>query len=130
MNHVASPRLGIVAGYALAVLCVIYAIVLAIGLYALASPDQPIQQPWFACMELLILSIAPLAVAFMVALHAWTPDKRSSIALLGVVFMSLCCVVTCGVHFVILTLSREPIIAGLPLAPVVFSFRWRRSSMR
>jgi hypothetical protein len=124
MNHVASPKLGIAAGYALALLCLIYAIVLASGLYALASPDQPIQQPWFACMELLILAIAPSAVAFMVALHAWAPDERSSIALLGIAFMSMCSVVTCSVHFVILTLSREPTFAALPWAPVVFSFRW------
>ena len=124
MNQLASPRLGIIAGYALAVLCLIYAIVLAIGLYTLTSPDQPIQQPWFACMELLILGIAPLAVAFMVALHAWATDKRGPISLLGIVFMSMCSVVTCGVHFVILTLSREPRFAALSWAPVVFSFRW------
>jgi hypothetical protein len=124
MNHVASPKLGIASGFALAVLCLLYAIVLAGGLCTLASPDQPIQQPWFACMELLILAIAPLAVAFMVALHVWAPDKRGPISLLGIVFMSLCSIVTCGVHFVILTLSREPTFAALPWAPVVFSFRW------
>jgi hypothetical protein len=124
MNQVASPRLGIIAACALAVLCLIYAAVLAIGLYTLTSPDQPIQQPWFACMELLILGIAPLAVAFMVALHAWAPDERSSMALLGIAFMGMCCVITCSVHFVILTLSREPRFAALSWAPVVFSFRW------
>jgi hypothetical protein len=124
MHHVASPRLGIAAGYALAALCFIYAIVLAIGLYTLTSPDQPIQQPWFACMELLILAIAPLPVAFMVALHAWAPDEHSTTALLGIAFMSMCCVVTCCVHFVILTLSREPIFAAMPWVPVVFLFRW------
>ena len=124
MNHVASPKLGIAAGYALAILCVIYAIVLAIGLYTLTSPDQPIQQPWFTCMELLILTIAPLAVAFMVALHAWAPDERAPIALLGIAFMIMCCIITCGVHLVILTLSGEPTFSALPWALVVFSFRW------
>jgi hypothetical protein len=124
MNHVASPKWGIAAGYALAILCCMYAIVLAIALYALASPDQQIQQPWFACMELLILAIAPLAVAFMVALYAWAPDERRSMALLSIVFMSMCSAVTCIVHFVILTLSREPIFAALPWAPAVFAFRW------
>jgi len=124
MDHVPSPKLGIAAGYALAVLCLIYATVLAIGLYTRASPDQPIQQPWFACMELLILAIAPLAVALMVALYAWAPEDRSSIALLGIAFMSMCSVVTCTVHFVILTLSREPIIAAFAWAPILFSFQW------
>jgi len=124
MDRVASPRLGIAAGYALGALCLIYAVVLAIGLHALTSPDQAIQQPWFACMELLILAIAPLAVAFMVALHVWAPEERRSIALLGIAFMSLCCVVTCSVHFVILALSRNATVAALPWAPLVFSFRW------
>ncbi|HTY94034.1 MAG TPA: hypothetical protein VMC02_09110 [Steroidobacteraceae bacterium] len=124
MDRAVSPRLGVVAGYALAVLCLLYAIVLAGGLYTLASPDQPIQQPWFACMELLILAIAPLAVAFMVALHAWAPEQRRPISHLGIVFMSMCSVVTCGVHFVILTLGREPAFSALPWAPLVFSFRW------
>jgi hypothetical protein len=124
MNHVASRKLGIAAGYALAVLCLLYAIVLASRLYALASPDQPIQQPWYASMELPILGIAPLAVDFMVALHAWAPDKRGPVSLLGIVFMSMCAVVRCAVHFVIRTLSREPTSSALPSAPVVFSFRW------
>jgi len=126
----ASPKLGIASGFALALLCPLYAIALAGGLYRLASPEQPIQQPWFACMELLILAIAPLVVAFMVALHAWAPDKHGPISLLGIVFMSMCAVVTCGVHFVILTLSREPAFSALPWAPVVFYFDGRPSPMR
>ena len=124
MDHMAPPKLGVAAGYALAALCLVYAAVLAIGLYTLSSPDQQIQQPWFACMEILILAIAPLAVALMVALYAWAPDERRSIALLGIAFMSMCAVVTCSVHFVILTLSRHPIIAAFPWAPTVFSFQW------
>jgi hypothetical protein len=33
--------------------------------------------------------------------------------------------VTCGLHFCILTLSRQPEFAGQPWLPLVFSFEWR-----
>jgi hypothetical protein len=117
-------RLGVAAGYALAILCLAYAVVLGIGLYTLPSPDRPIQRPWLTGMEVLILAIVPVMVAFMVALHAWAPDECKPIALLGIAFMSMCAVVTCSVHFAILTLSRQPSVASAAWAIPVFSFKW------
>jgi hypothetical protein len=122
INH--TRRLGVIAGYAVAVQSLAYVVVLVIGLKTLPSPDQPIQEPWFTAMEVLILAIAPSSVALMIALHAWTAEKRKSIALLGIAFMSMCAVVTCGVHFVVLTLSREPMISAAVWATPVFSFKW------
>lgn len=119
-----SPRLGVVAGSAVAVLCLAYAVVLSVGLLALPSPDQQIQDPWFTIMELLIIGIAPAMVAFTVALHAWVPPGRKAIALLSVVFMGMCAVVTCSVHFAVLFLSREPAFAADVWARQVFSFTW------
>lgn len=118
------PRLGVFAGYAVAVLGFTYAVVLVIGLYTLPSPDQPIQEPWFTAMEVLILASAPSAVALMVALHAWAPEERKSIGLLGIAFMSMCAVITCSVHFVVLTLSRQPVISAAVWTTRVFSFKW------
>jgi hypothetical protein len=123
-NDLVLPRLGVAAGYALPVLCLVYAVVLAIGLYTLPSPDQPIQQPWFSWLEILILGIAPAMVMLMVALHAWAPLERKSVALLGIAFMSMCSAVTCSVHFAILALSHQPIIADAAWTTVVFSFKW------
>ena len=115
---------GTVAGIAVAVLCVAYAAVLAVGLHTLPSPDQPIENPWFTLMELLILAIAPAMVAFTVGLHAWAPSERKALALLGVLFMSMCAVVTCSVHFAVLSLSRTPSFSNLDGSALVFSFRW------
>ncbi len=117
-------RLGVTAGYAVALLSSVYVVVLVMGLCTLPSPDQPIQEPWFTAMEILILVIAPTAVALMVALHAWTADERKAMALLGIAFMSMCALVTCGVHFVVLTLSRQPELSSATWAASVFSFRW------
>ncbi len=75
-------------------------------------------------MEVLILAIAPAMVAFTVALHAQAADERKALAVLGIVFMSLCAVVTSSVHFSVLTLSRQPAIASQDWAALVFSFKW------
>ena len=117
-------RVGAIAGVAVAVLSVAYAAVLAMGLLTLPSPDQPIQNPWFTAMEVLILAIAPAMVAFTVGLYAWATAERKSLALLSGVFMSMCAVVTCSVHFAVLTLSRQAAFAGPDWATLVFSFKW------
>jgi hypothetical protein len=120
----ASLRMGVLSGNALAALCVAYVIVLGIGFLTLPSPDVPIQDPWFTSMEVLILAIAPTMVAFTVALHAWAPTERKSLGLLSVVFISMCAVVTCCVHFAVLTLSRQSAIAATDWGATVLTFRW------
>ncbi len=120
----ASLRMGIIAGYAVAALSVAYAFVLSVGLLTLPSSDVPIQNPWFTAMEVLILAIAPAMVAFTVALHAWAPIERKSLAVLSIVAMSMCAVVTCSVHFIVLTLSRHSAFAATDWAAQVLSFKW------
>lgn len=119
-----SLRIGTLAGHAVAALSVCYAIVLSIGLATLPSPADPIQNPWFTLMEVLILAIAPAMLAFIVGLHAWVAPRQRPVALLGVAFMSLCAGLTCCVHFTVLTLSRHPLIAAHENASLVFAFTW------
>ena len=64
-------RLGFVSAVATVVLLVAYAVTLAIGLSTLASPDQPIGDPIFSILEILIVAMMPSIVTLMVALHAW-----------------------------------------------------------
>lgn len=119
-----SSRLLAVAGAVVPLLSLAYALVLVAGLATLPTPAHPIQDPWFTLMELLILVIAPAMVVFMTALHGCVAGESRHAALLGVVFMSLCAVVTCSVHFSILVLSRQPEFAAAEWAPYVFSFTW------
>ena len=119
-----SIRIGVVAGVAVGLLCIAYAIALGIGLLTLPSPDQPIQNPWFTVMEVLILLIAPAMVAFTVGLHSWALADRRSLGLLSVIFMSMCAVVTSCNHFAVLTLSREPIFTEATWSRLVFAFQW------
>ena len=114
-------RLGIAAGLTTAGLQVVYAIVLTGGLMALPAPDQPIHDPWFTAMELLILLIAPAMLALMAAVHAATATAWRAHSLAALVFMALMTGLTMAVHFSILTLSRQPGFADMAQ---VWSFSW------
>jgi hypothetical protein len=60
----------------------------------------------------------------MVAVHAWAPERLKTFSLTALVFMSLMATVACSLHFVVLTLSRQPAFAQLPWLPLLFSFKW------
>ena len=117
-------RLGVISGAAVAALCFAYLVVLVIGLATLPSPDHPVQQPWFALLELLILFIAPAMVALAVAIGCSASPGRLPLALLGLVFFAMCALTTSAVHFCILVLGGHAAFAGEPWSTLVFSFRW------
>jgi hypothetical protein len=67
--------------------------------------------------------MAPM-VALMAAVHAWAPAALKALSLVALVFMGVLAGITCSLHFVLLTLSRQPGYAGPPWPPLVFAFRW------
>ena len=117
-------RLGLLSATTTAVLLVAYAGTLAIGFLALESPQQPIGDPMFSILEILIIVLTPAMVALMVAIHAGAPARVKPLSLMAVLFMTLLAGVTCSVHFSILTLSRHAAFAGQSWLPLVFSFEW------
>jgi hypothetical protein len=74
--------------------------------------------------QVLIILMTPVMVALMVAVHAWAPSHVKTLSLTAVVFMSMLAGVTCSVHFVILTLSRQAAFAGQSSLPLLLSFKW------
>jgi hypothetical protein len=116
--------LGILSATTTLILVVAYAVTLAVGLASLKSPDQPIGDPMFTILEVLIIVIMPAMVALMVAVHAWAPMHAKALSLTAVVFMGLLAGVTCIVHFCILTLSRQPEFVEQSWLPLVLSFTW------
>jgi hypothetical protein len=117
-------RLGILSAAATFILLVAYAATLVVGLLSLDSPQQPIGDPMFTILEVLIITMMPAMVALMVAVHAWAPMRAKTLSLTSLVFMGLLAGVTCSLHFCILTLSRQPEFAGQPWQPLVLSFNW------
>jgi hypothetical protein len=117
-------RLGIFSAAATVILLVAYAVTLATGLASLESPQQPIGDPMFTILEVLIITMMPAMVALMVVVHAWAPMHAKTLSLTSLVFMGMLAGLTCSVHFVTLTLSRQPEFAGQPWLPMVLSFNW------
>ena len=115
---------GFVAAVAVAVLILAYAATLVAGFLSLASPDQPIGDPYSTALEILIIVMMPAIVALVVAIHATAPTEAKSFSLVAVVFAGLLAVVTCCVHFSVLTLSRLPAFAALPGHELIFAFKW------
>jgi hypothetical protein len=85
---------------------VVYAITFVAGLVSLQSPEQPIGDPLFSILEILIIVMMPVLVALMVAVHAWASPDTKTFSLMALVFMGLLAGLTSSVHFVILTVSR------------------------
>lgn len=124
MNPVTSGpalRLGLGSAVLMVVFEGLYAIALILGLSALDAAHQPIRDPYFTIMEVLILLIAPAMVALAIAVHGSCVAHRRPVALAAVVFAAILATITSSVHASILLLSREPAFAGMMH---VFSFEW------
>jgi hypothetical protein len=117
-------RLGLVSAIACVLLAGVYAATLVAGLLSLPSPQEPVGDPFFTMLEILIIALMPAMVALMAAVHAWAPAEAKAFSLLAVVFVGLLAGVTCSVHFVILTVGRQAAFSGFPGMPLLLSFRW------
>ncbi len=116
--------LGLVSAVSTVVLILAYAVTLTLGLVSLESPEQPIAGWLLSTLEILIIVLMPAMVALMVAVHAWAPNRVKSLSLTAVVFMGLVAGVTCSVHFVILTVSRQAAFAGQSWLPLLMGWQW------
>ena len=128
MSHEGFTRqhrmLGRAASFAVFFLLIAYAVTLVLGLLSLKSPSDPISDPYFTILELLIVVTAPLMVIVMIAVHAYAPPDTKMYSLAALAFMIIMAGITCSVHFVILTVSRQIETAGFPWGSLFFSFRW------
>lgn len=116
--------IGRIASFAASSLLLTYGITLVFGFLSLRSPSDPIGDPYFSVLELLIIVTAPLMVIVMVAIHAYASLDTKIYSLASLAFMIIMAGITCSVHFVILTVSRQIEAAGFPWGSLFFSFRW------
>ena len=116
--------LGRVTSWAVFCLVLMYIPTTVLGFLSLKSPQDPIGDPYFSMMELLILLIAPLMVVSVSAVHAFAPPDARAYSLASLIFMVLAAGITCCVHFVILTVSRQLESAGFVWTSLLLSFKW------
>lgn len=115
--------LGRTACFAVSILLIAYAITTALGFASLESPDDPIENPYFSLMEVLILVIMPLMMFSMVVSHDHASPALQLYSLSSLAFMAIAACITSCVHFVILTVSR-PISQELENTQYFLSFEW------
>jgi hypothetical protein len=116
--------IGRAAGWAIFLLSVVYTVTLVLGLLSLKSPQDPIGDPYFSILELLIVIMAPLMVVCMVAVQAYASAEVKAYSFTALVFMLLLAGITSSVHFVILTVSRQIEATGVTWVPLLLSFKW------
>ncbi len=116
--------LGRTASFAVSFLLIVYAVTLVLGLLSLKSSRDPIGDPYFSILELLIVVMAPLIIIVMVTVHSYASSETKMYSLIALAFMVIMAAITCSVHFVILTVSRQIEAAGFVWASLFFSFKW------
>ncbi len=116
--------IGKIATWAYLSLSIIYALTTVLGLISLKSPDDPISDPFFTIMELLIVLIAPLLVVIMVTIQAYASAETKVFGITALIFMSIMAGITSSVHFVILTVKSQFEASNITGHHLFISFNW------
>jgi hypothetical protein len=117
-------RIGKYSSLAVFFLLLIYLVVTILGFLSLESPSDPIGDPYFTLMELLILIIAPLILIVMVIINAYADYERKIYGKIAVYFMIIMTAITSSVHFTILSLSQKSEFSDITNIQLFFSFKW------
>ncbi len=119
-----SRQVGSAAALALFFVSVAYVIVTTAGFISLKSPQDPIRDPYFFLMEMLIVITAPLYVVVMAAVHASATREVKVYSLTALIFMIVCVGITSSVHFVLLVVGRQVAFTSISWMPLFLSFQW------
>jgi len=117
-------KVGRISALSVFFLLLAYVVITFLGFISLKSPLDPIGDPYFTLMEILIILIAPLLLIVMVAVDAYADDEVKIFSRTAVIFMIIMTVITSSIHFVILTFSRHSAVVDSTWAPLFFSFNW------
>ena len=123
----ADRRLGMWSALMVAALGVAYVITGAIGLPGRPPGSEPLRQvdPYLAILEVLIILSAVTLVVMMAAVYAYASSEKKTCSLAAFAFMVMFAVITCGVHFVSLSVGRQLQADALPLLSRQLSFeKW------
>ena len=116
--------IGIYSTSAVFILQILYFFTTILGFLSLNSPQDPIGDPYFTIMEILIILIAPLMLICMVTVNAYARPTVKVYSTISLIFMIIVTVITSSVHFSILTVSRQIASTGFIGSQSLFSFQW------
>ena len=105
--------IGIYSTSAVFILQILYFFTTILGFLSLNSPQDPIGDPYFTIMEILIILIAPLMLICMVTVNAYARPTVKVYSTISLIFMIIVTVITSSVHF-----------SGFIGSQSLFSFQW------
>jgi hypothetical protein len=115
---------GNVLAWSVVSIITIYLVTLILGFISLKSSDEPIGNPYFSILELLIIILGPFMVFLLILVHKSTPEESKIYSLTALILMSIMACITCSLHFVILTLSQQEAFLNKDWSLLIFSFNW------
>jgi len=85
----------------------VYAIITCIGLLSLKNHNEPISDPWFTSMELLIIIMSPLMVVFVIQIYEISSKNSKIYSISAICFMCITVCITSCLHFIILSFPLQ-----------------------
>jgi hypothetical protein len=109
------------------VLCafgVAYAVTMVAGFAAMGNLSKPLEDPYLAIMEVLILVMAPVLVLLAVVIHACAPEGTKTYSMTALGWMLLLAGFTMTVHLVQLTVVRRIDPSAIHGFQYLFNWHW------
>ena len=108
----------------LAAFGVAYAVTMVAGFAAMGNLSKPLEDPYLAIMEVLILVMAPVLVLLAVVIHACAPEGTKTYSMTALGWMLLLAGFTMTVHLVQLTVVRRIDPSAIQGFQYLFNWHW------
>jgi hypothetical protein len=116
--------IGMWSARVLAAFGVAYAVTMVAGFAAMGNLSKPLEDPYLAIMEVLILVMAPVLVLLAVVIHACAPEGTKTYSMTALGWMLLLAGFTMTVHLVQLTVVRRIDPSAIQGFQYLFNWHW------
>jgi hypothetical protein len=116
--------IGMWSARVLAAFGVAYTVTMGVGFAAMGNLGKPLEDPYLAIIEVLILVMAPILVLLAVVIHACAPDGTKTYSMAALGWMLLLAGFTMTVHLVLLTVVRRIGPGAIHGFGYLFNWHW------
>ena len=116
--------IGMWSARVLAAFGVAYAVTMVAGFAAMGNLSKPLEDPYLAIMEVLILVMAPVLVLLAVVIHACAPDGTTTYSMTALGWTLLLAGFTMTAHLVQLTVVRRIDPGAIHGFGYLFNWHW------
>ena len=116
--------IGMWSARVLAAFGVAYAVTMVAGFAVMVNLSKPLEDPYLAIMEVLILVMAPILVLLAAVIHACAPEGTKTCSITALGWMLLLAGFTMTVHLVQLTVVRRIDPSAIHGFQYLFNWHW------